>query len=133
VDHNRIQLVGRLTRIPEFHPEGINGQEHCQFTIAVNRVVSDRNGPKADYIPCSLWGPTAKTFIEQRGKGDEVGVIGRLRANYVQQADGSTRLFFEVRVEEIHLGRRSLKNLAPQPEVTPTTQAVNQLQEEFKG
>jgi single-strand DNA-binding protein len=101
------------------------------FTLAINRVVSDRNGPKADYIPCSLWGPSSHSFVEQRAKGDEVGIIGRLRANYVQQPDGTSRLFFEVRVEEVHLGRRSLKNMQPKPEVTPATQAVGTLQDEF--
>jgi single-strand DNA-binding protein len=133
VDQNRTTLVGRLTRNPEYHPPGMAGQEHCTFTLAMNRVVSDRNGPKADYIPCSLWGPGAKTFVEGRAKGDEVGVIGRLRANYVQQPDGSSRMLFEVRVEEAHQGRRSLKNMKPQPEATPTTTAVGRLQEEFSS
>lgn len=133
MDHNKITLVGRLTRNPEFLPPGMNGDSHCTFTIAVNRVVSDRTGPKADYIPCSLWGSGASRFVEQRSKGDEVGVIGRLRTNYVQQPDGSSHIRPEVRVEEVHLGRRSLKNMQPAPEVTPATQAVGQLQEEFTG
>jgi single-strand DNA-binding protein len=131
VDQNRTTLVGRLTRNPEYHPPGIAGQEHCTFTLAINRVVSDRNGPKADYIPCSLWGPGARPFVEGRAKGDEVGVIGRIRVNYVQQPDGTSRLFFEIRVEEAHQGRKSLKNMQPKPETTPATQAVSTLQDEF--
>jgi single-strand DNA-binding protein len=133
VDHNKTTLVGRLTANPEYYPAGIRGQDHCQFTIAVNRVVSDQNGPRADFIPCSLWGPACKAFVEQRAKGDEVGVIGRLRANYVPQPDGTSHLLFEVRVEEIHLGRKSLKNMQPAPEKTPATAAVGKLQEEFQA
>lgn len=131
MDHNRCLIVGRLTKNPEYFPAGMRGEEHCIFTIATNRVVPDRSGPKADYIPCSLWGPLAKDFVESRAKGDEVGVIGRLRANYVQQPDGGSRLFFEVRVEEIKKGRRSLKNLQPKPAATPVTRAVATLQSEF--
>lgn len=131
MDHNRSLIVGRLTKRPEYFPAGMRGEEHCTFTVATNRVVSDRTGPKADYIPCSLWGPQAKTFVENRDKGDEVGVIGRIRTNYVQQADGGSRLFFEVRVEEVQMGRKSLKNLQPRPEATTATRAVGRLQNEF--
>jgi len=133
VDHNRCLIVGRLTRDPEYFPAGMRGEEHCTFTIATNRVVPDRNGPKADYIPCSLWGPTARAFVENRAKGDEVGITGRIRANYVQQPGGGSRLFFEVRVEQVRLGRKSLKNLQPKPEETRATQAVGMLQSEFKN
>lgn len=133
MDLNVIMLVGRLTRDPEYHPPGARGQEHCSFTLAVNRVVPDSNGPQADYLPCSLWGPEAKPFFDNRAKGDEVGLTGRLRANRVQEAGGSSRTYFEVRVDEIHKGRRALKNLQPAPKATPTTHAVGRLQSEFSS
>jgi single-stranded DNA-binding protein len=101
------------------------------FTLAVNRVVAGQDGPKADYIPCSYWGEDAQEFARTRGTGDEVGVIGRLRCNYVQQADGSSRPFFEVRAEEVKKGRVSKQNLQPAPQSTPITAAVSRLQEEF--
>lgn len=131
MDHNRCHLVGRLTKDPEYIPAGRRGEEHCTFTLAVNRVVPNETGPKADYVPCSLWGENARAFVENRAKGDEVGVIGRMRTNFVQQPDGTHRLFFEIRVEEIHLGRRALKNLQPRPQETPTTRAIGQLTREF--
>lgn len=131
MDHNRCLIIGRLTKDPEYFPTGIRGEEHCIFTIASNRVVSDRNGPRADYIPCSLWGELARDFVETRSKGDEVGVFGRLRTNYVQQPDGTSRLFFEIRVDEVQKGRKSLKNLQPKPKSTSATHAVAKLQGEF--
>ena len=133
MDHNRTLIVGRLTHNPEYFPPGMSGEEHCTFTLATNRVVLDRNGPKADYIPCSLWGPQARSFVENRAKGDEVGVLGRIRTNYVQQPNGGSRLFFEVRVEEVKLGRRSLKNLQPKPQPSPATMALGELHREFSG
>jgi single-strand DNA-binding protein len=131
VDQNRVVLVGRLTRDPEFQVPGSRGTAHCNFTLAVNRVVANRDGPKADYIPCSLWGKAAQEFAEVCSKGDEVGVIGRLRANYVQQPGGDSRCFFEIRVDEINLGAVARKNLQAKPKRTTTTAAIDTLREEF--
>jgi len=131
VDQNRVVLAGRLTRAAEFHPPGQVGQAHCTFTLAINRVVVDKGGPKADFIPCSLWGDAAQKFVEERAKGDSVGVIGRLRANSVLQPDGKNRCFFEIRVEEFSSGCKSLKNLQPAPKATTATKAVSLLQKEF--
>ena len=131
MDHNRWHGIGRLTKSPVYHPQGRRGEPHCTFILAINRVVPNEKGPVADYIPCSLWGEQAQRFVENRDKGDEVGVIGRLRINYVQQADGSSLPMVEVRVEEVHLGRKSLKNLQPKPKQTPATAAVGNLAAEF--
>lgn len=131
MDHNRVHLIGRLTKDPEFVPQGRRGEAHCTFTIAVNRVVPNESGPQADYVPCSLWGEEAKRFVELRSKGDTVGVLGRIRTSHVPQANGTAKFFWEVRVDEVQYGQRSLKNLQPKPQETPTTRAVSQLAAEF--
>lgn len=131
MDHNRVHIIGRLTKDPEYHPPGRRGDAHCTFTLAVNRVVANEQGPQADYIPCVLWGEEVTRFIESRAKGDEVGVLGRIRTGNVQQADGSTKFFWEIRVDQIHYGRRALKNLQPKPTETAATRAVATLGAEF--
>lgn len=131
IDHNRFHAVGRLTRDPRYVAAGHKGEEHCIFTLAINRVVPLHDGPAADYIPCSLWGKETHTFIECRTKGDEVGILGRIRTGLVQQADGQKKFFWEVRVEEVQYGRRSLKNLQPKPKSDFVTKAVGQLTAEF--
>lgn len=131
MDHNRVHLIGRLTKNPEFLPSGRRGEPHCTFTLAVNRVVPNEKGPQADYIPCSLWGKEAQVFAEDRAKGDEVGVTGRLRTEHVVQPDGSHRFFWEVRVDQVAYGRKSLKNLQGRPQATPATEAVRLLTQEF--
>ncbi len=131
MDHNQWTGVGRLTRPPVFVPAGRVGTCHCTFTLAVNRVVAGGDGPKADFFPCSLWGEPAERFVEECSQGDEVGIVAAVRTNYVQKPDGSSQCLFEMRVDEIHPGRKSLKNLKPRPAVTPTTEAVGRLQEEF--
>ncbi len=131
MDHNRCHLVGRLAKDPQYFPAGRKGEEHCTFILATNRVVPTEGGPVADYIQCSLWGEEARRFVELRAKGDEVGVLGRIRTGFVQQADGGRSFFSEVRVEEVQYGRRSLKNLQPKPKEDQITKAVGKLTAEF--
>lgn len=131
MDHNRCHLVGRLAKDPQYVTAGIKGEDHCIFTLAINRVVPMEAGPVADFVLCSLWGEESRRFVEIRAKGDEVGVLGRIRTGFVQQADGSRKHFWEVRVEEVQYGRRSLKNLQPRPKEDSITRAVGQLTTEF--
>lgn len=133
MDHNRCQFVGRLTKNPVFYPKGRKGDEHCTFTLACNRVVPDEEGPKADYIQFALWGPEAQTFVEDRQIGDEVMAFGALRTSMVSLGNGSVDFRWEIRVEEVQLGRKSLKNLAGRPVETKATRAVSRLTKEFGG
>ena len=131
MNYNRVQLIGRLTRPPEYFPAGSKGQEHATATIAVNRVVPTSEGPAADYIPISIWGPIAQHFCEHRGKGDTVMILGRIRTSLVPQADGTKRPYWEVRVEKIQYGQQTRKNSGPAPESDSVTRAVDQLNAEF--
>ena len=131
MDYNRGQLMGRLKANPKYYPPGRKGQAHTNFTLAVNRVVPTETGPKADYFPCVIWGEEAGSFAEKRSKGDTVAVFGKWRTNYIEQADGTSKLHFELRVEKFGLGMKALKNLLPQPKPTAATKAVSQLMAEF--
>ena len=131
MDHNRIHIIGRLTKDPEFVPAGRKGNAHCMFTVAVNRVVSNEQGPQADYIPCTLWGEEAQRFVEKRSKGDTIGILGRIRTSMVKRSDGKANFFWEVRADEVQYGHKSLKNLQPKPVETSATKAVGRLMSEF--
>lgn len=134
MDHNRFNAIGRLVKSPEYFPPGRKGQEHCTFTLAINRVVPNEDGPIADFIPCSLWGDEASRFCETRDKGDEVAILGRIRTNFVPQASGDRKFFWEVRVETVEYGRRALKNLRALPRKEDVaTRAVETLTTEFGG
>ena len=131
MDHNRWHGVGRLVRNPEYFPPGRRSQEHCTFSLAINRVVPNGEGPAADFIPCSVWGEKAREFAERVQKGDEVTCLGRIRTNLIPQADGSKKFFWEARVDTVIYGRISLKNLRTKTHEDSTTRAVKQLTEEF--
>ncbi len=131
MDHNRFHGVGRLVKDPVYFAPGAKGDEHCTFILAINRVVSNEDGPQADFILCSLWGEEARKLMKGRAKGDEVGILGRIHTSLVGQADGSRKFFWEVRVEEVEYGRRSLSNLQPRPRQDKITKAVGALNMEF--
>lgn len=134
MDHNRFNAIGRLVKTPEYFSPGRRGQSHCTFMLAINRVVPNEEGPTADYIPCSLWGEEATHFCKVLGKGDEVAILGRIRTNFVPQASGDRKFFWEVRVERVEYGRQALKNLQAQPrQEDVATRAVKTLKKEFGG
>lgn len=133
MDHNRVHLVGRLARNPEYFPPGRRGQPHCTFTIAINRVVPNEDGPAVDYIPCSIWGEEAIRLAEKVHTGDEVACVGRIRTNFVPQAAGDKRFFWEVRIDYVEYGRIALKNLKAKASGDHATRAVRTLTEEFGG
>jgi len=99
--------------------------------MAINRVVPNEEGPAADYVPCSVWGQEAANFVERVRKGDEVTCLGRIRTNFVPQADGDRRFFWEIRVDTVDYGRIALKNLRARTYADDTTRAVKKLTEEF--
>ena len=132
MDHNRVHLIGRLTNAPKLIPAGRRGPEHCTGTLAINRVVPNQAGGAADHIPFSIWGPEARNFIARRQKGDECCLLGRIRTNFVPQADQTQKFFWEVRIDIVQYGRQALRNLnAPPREETLATRAVATLTAEF--
>jgi len=133
MDVNKYWAVGRLTRDPEYVPAGRKGDSSCRFKLAINRVVSNEEGPQTDYVPCILWGEEAvKEFLSKANKGNEVGIEGRIRTNHVPNASGEKRFFIEVRVDKVHFGRVALRNLSPRPAPDHITDAVQQLTTEFE-
>jgi hypothetical protein len=59
--------------------------------------------------------------------------FGALRTSMVSLGNGSVDFRWEIRVEEVQLGRKSLKNLAGRPAETKATRAVSRLTKEFGG
>ncbi len=131
MDHNGFQGIGRLVRDPQFFTAGQRGHEHCTGTLAINRVVPSSDGPEADYVPFSIWGPRSREFCEERAKGDTVMLRGRLRTSLVAGPDGKKTSYWEIRVDDFQFGHRSLKNMQPKPVRDATTAAVKQLTTEF--
>ena len=75
---NQVIIVGRLVGNPILEANQ-NGKKVCIITLAVPRYFKNDEGIyDTDFIKCILWNGVAETTAEYCGKGDLVGVKGRL-------------------------------------------------------
>lgn len=85
---NKVMITGRLTRDPELRYTGSNVPV-CEFTVATNRPVN-RDGEKvADFITCVAWRGLGENVSKFQRKGSLVGVIGSMRTDTFDKADGT--------------------------------------------
>ncbi len=89
---NQVQLRGTICKAPVFRRTPL-GREICDVMLAVNRQYH-----RADYLPCILWGKTARE-VGAMPVGTKLEVIGRLQSReYVKVLDSGSekRTAFEV-------------------------------------
>lgn len=85
---NRVVLVGRLTKDPEFRTTP-NGVSVATFTLAVNRTFTNAQGERdADFINCVTFRKQADNVNRFLSKGSLVGVDGRMQSRSYENQDG---------------------------------------------
>lgn len=93
---NRVVLVGRLTKDPEFRttPSGV---DVATFTLAVNRNFKSKNGEQqADFINCVVFRKQAENVNNYLNKGSLAGVDGRLQSRSYENKEGQRVFVTEV-------------------------------------
>lgn len=83
---NNVQLIGRLTGIPDLRFLQ-SGMQVVRFNLAVDKMLSKekkeeakaKNQPTADFISCVAWGKLAETIANYTQKGSKIGVTGRIQ------------------------------------------------------
>nr|WP_240503532.1 single-stranded DNA-binding protein [Natranaerobius trueperi] len=95
-------LIGRLTRDPELRYTPGNGVAVCNFSLAVERPFTNRQGEReADFINIVTWRKQAEQCANHLGKGRLVAVNGRLQMRSYETQDGQTRRVAEVVGESV--------------------------------
>jgi single-strand DNA-binding protein len=98
---NQVQLVGNLTRDPEYRTLQ-SGVTCCQFTVACQRRFKNANGTyDADFIGCVAWRQTADFIHRYFIKGNKIGLTGTIQTRSYDAQDGSKRYVTEVLVENV--------------------------------
>ncbi|WP_100405867.1 single-stranded DNA-binding protein [Bacillus solitudinis] len=98
---NRVVLVGRLTRDPELRYTP-NGVAVANFTLAVNRTFSNRQGEReADFINCVVWQKPAENVANYLKKGSLAGVDGRIQTRSYDNNEGRRVFITEVVAESV--------------------------------
>lgn len=93
---NRVVLVGRLTKDPEFRTTQ-SGVSVTTFTLAVNRTFTNAQGEKeADFINCVTFRKQAENVNNYLSKGSLAGVDGRVQSHGYENNEGKRIYVTEV-------------------------------------
>lgn len=98
---NNVTLVGRLTDEVKLNYTQ-SGIAVGNFILAVNRPFKSKDGEEqADFIRCVVWRKTAENTANYVGKGDLVGIVGRIETGSYDDQDGKRVYTTDVVVENI--------------------------------
>jgi single-strand DNA-binding protein len=95
---NKVILVCRLGKDPEFRTLDSNGTAVVNFTAATSEVYKDKDGQKkeiTDWHNIVLWRGLAELAKKYLAKGDQVYIEGKMRTRSWEK-DGITRYMTEV-------------------------------------
>ncbi|MCD3219463.1 single-stranded DNA-binding protein [Mammaliicoccus sciuri] len=93
---NRVVLVGRLTKEPEYRVTPF-GVQVATFTLAINRTFTNQNGERqADFINCVVFRTPAENVNKYLNKGNLAGVEGRLQSRSYENNEGKRVYVTEV-------------------------------------
>lgn len=100
---NIVNLAGRLTKDIELqeYGKGKDKGSFARFTLAVRDGVDKNNEPRTQFISCIIWGKGSEILAQYCGKGDLIGVNGKLEENNYEDADGVKHYTLQVNVRDI--------------------------------
>lgn len=109
---NCVQLVGRLTRDPEVRYSD-NGTTIARFTLAVDRRFQQEGKESADFISCIAFKKTAEFVEKYFGKGNRIGVCGRIQTGSYTNRENQKVYTTDVVVEGVEFVES--KSAKPEP------------------
>lgn len=105
---NKVLIVGRVTANPELRKTP-NGQSVSTFSVATNRVYTDKAGARqeeTEFHNVVVWARQAEIASQFMTKGSLVLVEGRLKTRSWQDKQGSTHRATEIICDRFQLGPR---------------------------
>ena len=131
-DFNKVVLIGRLTRDPEFKQVG--NSSVANFSIANGRtyVTNGEKKEETNFFDCEAWGKLAEIFRDYTKKGKQVLIEGRLKQSTWDAPDGKKASRIKIQVEQMQmLGSNENKaesgQTAAVPEYSPEPQSVEDI------
>ena len=98
---NRVVLVGRLTKDPEFRTTQ-SGVDVATFTLAVNRTFTNAQGEReADFINVVVFRRQAGNVNNYLFKGSLAGVDGRIQSRSYENQEGRRIFVTEVVADSV--------------------------------
>ena len=97
---NQIILVGRLTRDINVHKSD-KGVKVATISLAIPRSFKNMDGNyDTDFVDCVAFDGVAENTSEYCGKGDIVGVKGRVQSRTIEK-EGKTEYLMEIIAEKV--------------------------------
>lgn len=96
---NNVVLMGRLTKNPELNRTQ-SGNSYVRFTLAVNRITSDKDNKEADFINCIAWNKRAEVIVKYFEKGDRILLNGSIQT-YKYEKGNETKYSFDVLISSL--------------------------------
>lgn len=106
---NKVLLIGRLTADPQLRSTK-SGQNVATFSIATNRVWTDKSGQKQEevsYHNIVVWARQAEIVSKFLVKGQMVFVEGRLQTRSYDDKQGQKRYVTEIIAERVQFGPKA--------------------------
>ena len=125
---NKSIITGRLTKDVELKKTG-SGTSVAGFTLAVNRRFAKDGEQEADFISCVAWRQSADFLAQYAGKGDLIGVEGRIQTRSYDDQNGRKVYVTEVVCDNVSiLASKNKEHTANNAQT-----AQNQATDEFNG
>lgn len=127
MNFNKAVILGNLTRDPESRTLP-SGQPVVNFSVATNRVFTDKSGAKqqnTEFHNVVAFGKLADICTRYLTKGKMVLVEGRLQTRSWQGQDGAKRYRTEIIMENMQMGPRG--GGANEPGGPPTQPAAEEI------
>ncbi|MDT4035475.1 single-stranded DNA-binding protein [Staphylococcus hominis] len=123
---NRVVLVGRLTKDPEFRTTQ-SGVDVATFTLAVNRNFTNAQGEReADFINIIVFRKQAHNVNNYLSKGKLAGVDGRIQSRSYENQEGRRIFVTEVVADSVQFLEPKNSNGGQQDTYQQQTQSQTQ-------
>ncbi|BGE83036.1 single-stranded DNA-binding protein [Staphylococcus petrasii] len=123
---NRVVLVGRLTKDPEFRTTQ-SGVDVATFTLAVNRTFTNAQGEReADFINIVVFRKQAHNVNNYLSKGKLAGVDGRIQSRSYENQEGRRIFVTEVVADSVQFLEPKNSNGGQQDTYQQQTQSQTQ-------
>lgn len=92
---NKAIIVGNITRDPELKSLP-SGQSVCTFSVATNKVYTDRDGKRqetVEYHNIVAWGKTGENIATYMRKGSQLYIEGELQTRSWDDKDSGKKMY----------------------------------------
>lgn len=106
---NTVSLVGRMVKNVELKDIG-ESRFVTSNVLAVRKSFKKEGASDADFIPFVVWGKKAELMEKHCGKGDLIGLHGKMQSRSYQTTDNETKYVVEMLVDDIQFIQKKSKD-----------------------